>query len=745
MKITTHYASRITHYVSRFTQHDLAMIMLAMLMMRVLSVITLRVGGYIAETGPDSAYHFQLGRLAAGGAYPFVNYWVEYPPFFPWLSVLAYKLSALMPSWLDQRFWFNLTLHGLIIPFDLANVVLIYHLAKRVNGESLAIKSAWLYAILFVPLFVVLGWFESIALCFTLLALWAILSDRPILAGFAIGLGILVKPYVALIGAVALLIYLRKNKRALLQLVKLIAAGAVTVALGLLPFLITAPQMVLAHLDTLLTLPGWSSPYALIDGVIKHVDPKVADRFDVALAASPLVPSQIPWGVVTLAFGVIYLVVLWRAIKRSSSLRAQSPSAPPLRGQGAAKQSPRDTGIASPASGLLAMTESRSAIGLAALTFIFYLLWSKGFSPQWLLYLIAFLCILLPNFLGTVLIALLEALFVIEWPITFILLNADPRYLTALVIVRTVIIIGLALFFGAAIFTDDDSPRWETAKCWGKLGSIAAVLSIIVLAIAALPLYAAQRYQADPMRQAVELIKDRSTPDRANVLFDRVDTSERLTAFLPGWSSLAALQLGGAADAWSAQKIQSFSAEKPELWYVRDDGADQKREQRQAIDQTLSQSLCKVSQEFSGAAQVSHFVNAQPDRDLNATITFENGLQLDRAQISHTALKPGDPICLEFQWNTTQQLPIDYTVFVHVLDQNGQLVAQSDLQPGGGYAPTSSWPIGQPITDRHGVVLPPTLTPGTYQIVIGLYGPDGVRMKSSTGEDSIVLSTVTIQ
>ena len=112
---------RITHYalhVSRFTQHDLAMIMLAMLMMRLLSVITLRVGGYIAETGPDSAYHFQLGRLAAGGAYPFVNYWVEYPPFFPWLSVLAYKLSALLPSWIDQRFWFNLALHGLIIPFD---------------------------------------------------------------------------------------------------------------------------------------------------------------------------------------------------------------------------------------------------------------------------------------------------------------------------------------------------------------------------------------------------------------------------------------------------------------------------------------------------------------------------------------------------------------------------------------------------------------------------------------------------
>ena len=68
---------------------------------------------------------------------------------------------------------------------------MIYQLSKRVNGESLAIKSAWLYAMLFVPMFVVLGWFESIALFFLLLALWAMLSDRPILAGVAIGLGIL--------------------------------------------------------------------------------------------------------------------------------------------------------------------------------------------------------------------------------------------------------------------------------------------------------------------------------------------------------------------------------------------------------------------------------------------------------------------------------------------------------------------------------------------------------------------------
>ncbi len=123
---------------------------------------------------------------------------------------------------------------------------------------------------------------------------------------------------------------------------------------------------------------------------------------------------------------------------------------------------------------------------------------------------------------------------------------------------------------------------------------------------------------------------------------------------------------------------------------------------------------------------------------------FANGLQLDRARISNPTIQAGDPICLELQWSTARQLPADYTAFVHVLDQNGRLVAQSDLPAGGGYAPTSGWPIGQPIVDRHGVVLPPALTPGEYQIVIGLYGPDGVRLTSNTDQDAITLGTFSI-
>jgi hypothetical protein len=699
--VLNRYASHIVQQLSRFAHHDLALVMAGMLFTRLLAIVALGVGGYVVETGPDSVYHLQLGRLAAGGAYPFVDYWVEYPPFFPWLTVLAYSISSSLPVWFNPHFWFNLTLHSLIAPFDIGNVVLIYLLARRLHDRATALKSAWLYAILFVPLFVVLGWFESIALFFVLLALWALLSNRPVLAGIAIGLGVLVKPYVALAGVIGL-IHLRPLKR----LIPLITAGVFTLLIGLGPFLLSNPIMLKANLDTLLTLPGWSSPYALIDGIIKPIDPQIADRFDAALAASPLMPSRVPWTLVTIGFGLIFLIVLIRSAKHRTP---------------------------------------RAAIGLAGLTFTIYLLWSKGYSPQWSLYPIAFLCVAMPDLLGTVLILILEALYVIEWPITFMLLNGDPGYVTALVIIRTIYLVGLAIVFGAMIFNTMESARWIRTRRWIRIGSSAALLSVIALAGAAPVLYAAQRAQAEPLRPAIDLIIRRSTPDRANVLLDRIETYERIAPMLPGWSRLAALQLGGAADTWSRDRIRSFSVEKPEVWYVLDFSVKKNLDERQAVDQRLSETLCKVSSEFAGTALVSRFVNVMPDQDLNVSVEFADGIQLVGGRISGAALHPGDPICLELHWRASHPLTADYTLFVHIIDATGQLIAQSDLPVTEGQAPTSGGTPAQTLVDRRGLVLPTVLAAGPYRLAIGLVLPDSTRLKTTNNTDSVVLAELAVR
>jgi hypothetical protein len=91
--------------------------------------------------------------------------------------------------------------------------------------------------------------------------------------------------------------------------------------------------------------------------------------------------------------------------------------------------------------------------------------------------------------------------------------------------------------------------------------------------------------------------------------------------------------------------------------------------------------------------------------------------------------RPGDTVPLRFYWRATGTLDQDYTVFVHLLDGSGRLVAQADSQPRGGAYPTRDWMAGDVIPDDHTLKLPTSLAPGDYVIRAGLYlAPDGPRL-----------------
>ena len=85
-----------------------------------------------------------------------------------------------------------------------------------------------------------------------------------------------------------------------------------------------------------------------------------------------------------------------------------------------------------------------------------------------------------------------------------------------------------------------------------------------------------------------------------------------------------------------------------------------------------------------------------------------------------------------------------YKVFVHVLDQNGKIVAQTDREPGGGQQPTTSWASNELIVDRYGVLIPEDTAPGTYTIEIGLYGLEGTRLPVKAGGDALIVTSVEV-
>ncbi len=82
---------------------------------------------------------------------------------------------------------------------------------------------------------------------------------------------------------------------------------------------------------------------------------------------------------------------------------------------------------------------------------------------------------------------------------------------------------------------------------------------------------------------------------------------------------------------------------------------------------------------------------------------------------------PGQESRLTLYWQVQEELGEDYHSYVHLLDEAGNVVAQSDHRPGGEYYPSSLWRPGETLTDQHDLLSVATLLPGRYEIQAGLY------------------------
>ncbi|MBN1399816.1 MAG: glycosyltransferase family 39 protein [Anaerolineae bacterium] len=109
---------------------------------------------------------------------------------------------------------------------------------------------------------------------------------------------------------------------------------------------------------------------------------------------------------------------------------------------------------------------------------------------------------------------------------------------------------------------------------------------------------------------------------------------------------------------------------------------------------------------------------------------------------------PDAPWHITLYWRALIKMSHDYTVFLHLLDGSGELVAQVDEQPLGGQYPTSLWALNEQVKDEHWLSLPRDLPPGEYRLVAGLYLLEtGERLTiegQEAAEDSVTLETIAI-
>lgn len=110
----------------------------------------------------------------------------------------------------------------------------------------------------------------------------------------------------------------------------------------------------------------------------------------------------------------------------------------------------------------------------------------------------------------------------------------------------------------------------------------------------------------------------------------------------------------------------------------------------------------------------------QPEIDNVSDFTVEFA-RLFGYSLSETAVSPGQSVELELVWQSVTETPTSYRVFVHVLDENGNLITQSDAIPDNWTRPTTGWVSGEYIQDRHTLSLPSDAAPGAYSLVVGFY------------------------
>ncbi len=97
-----------------------------------------------------------------------------------------------------------------------------------------------------------------------------------------------------------------------------------------------------------------------------------------------------------------------------------------------------------------------------------------------------------------------------------------------------------------------------------------------------------------------------------------------------------------------------------------------------------------------------------------------------------------DQLSLDLYWKTVGPIDQPYVVFNHVLNQQGEIIAQADGRPQGGSLLMTCWQPNEMYADRYIISLTSPIPAGTYTLEAGLYNAvTGSRvLESSNGEVS---------
>ena len=102
-------------------------------------------------------------------------------------------------------------------------------------------------------------------------------------------------------------------------------------------------------------------------------------------------------------------------------------------------------------------------------------------------------------------------------------------------------------------------------------------------------------------------------------------------------------------------------------------------------------------------------------------VRWNDQIELIAYALDSRTTRAGDTLNITLYWRSIAKSDKEYTIFVHLLDAQGNVRAQRDAPPRAGTYPTSIWDVGEIVRDEYVLELPRDLVAGEYRLVVGLY------------------------
>lgn len=313
----------------------------------------------------DFPNYFSIASLPG---LPFINYWIEYPPVF------AITLKTIQVISQGNQFVFDFILYFLLSIAGSICIFLFFKIAEFIIPKKEQIPVIGTLFFGFLSFLAYTWWyFDLILVCFMLLGAYYLLKDQNTQAGIWIGIGMLTKWFSFLLFPAILLF---KKKKEFIK-ITIIACSIVLFFWGLL-FLLS-PENTLTSLRSQPARNSWETLWALIDGnYTTGAFIPLLNRLDSNSIQQEFGnPAKIPSWLTLIIFLGLGLFLMTK-IKR---------------------------------------VNKHNLLAFIGLTWMLFLLWSPGWSPQWILYLIPIVLLTFPASKGLFITFGISFISFLEWPV----------------------------------------------------------------------------------------------------------------------------------------------------------------------------------------------------------------------------------------------------------------------------------------------------------------------------------------